>query len=162
MTLFLALLIAIPAAPQTRGNIADQQACYLQAKQVVAEKIQEAENEKAFHESYSFTQAHYDGKVQVCYVEYSHIIYIPTNRNGEYSNTSYVHETVVADAFEGKTVATLVLSVDTSDGYKETVSTDIAGTCQVNGETCTSHATFNGLLWKFIPAFKPVNAKETR
>jgi len=143
------LLFAVGAQAQTRGSVSDQQLCYQQARQYVADQTKGLTTSPA--EPYTFEQAHYAPETKTCYVRYGHISNtFPADSN--LHNVVYVRQILVADAFEGRLVAMVTIGIDQTNGYKESVYTSGRGGCQVNGVDCSSHAEFNGLLGKLVPA----------
>lgn len=131
----------LAVSAQTRGSMAEQQVCWQQARDYVVAR------NKGDKINYSFEQAHYDATTKTCYVQYGTVTQLV-----EGFLTYFVY---VDDAFEGKTFALFVGANHLESGeYKE----DIPTSCQVNGKECKERTVFNGMLWKFIPAFRPVNA----
>ena len=160
--LLFALVLSVPAFAQksSHADMANQGICYQQAKQVVDLIAADDTKYSKTHDepgrvSYGTAQldgAHYDSASKTCYVKWSRMMF------STYPSFSSMFFTViVADAFEGKDIATFhgddVRQETGGDFVEETPVT-----CQVNGTQCDSRAQFNGLLWKLIPAFRPVNA----
>jgi hypothetical protein len=158
VTLMLGLILdAQQTKPknQDHANLTHQQMCYQQARQYVAdENVTRSKLNDYDNSLYGFSQAHYDPKTQTCYAEIGR-----SQPSFPPEATAYgTIETIeVVDAFEGKTIAFFV------DGFTQDKKTGKLAwaepsACQVNGEKCTSRPTFNYLLWKLIPAFRPVTA----
>lgn len=134
LIIIFVFLAGTAAAQDKRGDMAQQKACYTQARQYVAD-----ENSTEFRKT--FEQAHFDAKTQTCYVEF------------DTAMTSGLISISVADAFEAKTIAQCIHPLlPKPDGKLEF--------CGVNGHHVNSRAEFNSLLWDMIPAFEPVDAKE--
>jgi hypothetical protein len=154
------ILITSTSTKAQNGSLADQQKCYQQSHQYVADKTA-TQKKIGFSgepaEPHEFEQAHYDAKAQICYVEYTHVDYTYALAS-TYGHRIYVMQYFVDNAFEGREIAGLTIMVDWTNGYVETTGAS-SGSCHVNGEKCSSHAEFNGLLWVFIPAFRPVEAR---
>ena len=141
-------------APQSGGIstiLADKKACYDQARAYVADENRDATptvpTESWAKMAYTLEQDHYDAGTQTCYVWMTGMkdVFPPDSSNGRV----VVVQATVADAFEGKEIA----------DYTATISADGTWsnfTGQVNGEKCNDKAQWNGLLWKLIPAFQPV------
>jgi len=177
----LALISAIGASAQTRpvknplqhADMADQRTCYEQAR-VVVDRI--AKEDKDYAEknnsnaigsqiNYGISYlggAHFDAASKTCYVER---IKMTTMSFGTLDKPDSVRITImnqveIEDAFEGKSIASF-FGTSTKNGAGENPFEDAPpSVCQVNGEKCDSRAVFNGLLWKLIPAFRPVDAKD--
>jgi len=150
------LVLASGTAAQDHGGLSDQQACYQQAKQFVADKNASGFKTGPNDDShFTLSQAHYDPKTKVCYAQVDRLSPVYP---AESSLQAYVEMIEVVDAFEGKNIASFVdsYSVDKDGGLKHVAPSE----CQVNGEKCSERAVFNHLLWKFIPAFRPVNAQK--
>jgi len=152
VSFILGLIVCAPLAaqtparkqPTTHADMAVQKECYQQAHTYVSDANKNSVPDPYF----SFTQSHYDPVSKICYVEYQHF---------EMSGSGMLWIINVADAFEGKIVAEFVESnVKQSDGTYQELPPTI---CQVNGKACNEQAAFNGLLWKLIPAFEPVDSK---
>ena len=158
MTLTLGLIIngqQTKPKNQDHTSLTDQQMCYQQARQYVADKNATRSKLNDYDNSlYDLSQAHYNPKTQTCYAEIG-------RSQPSYPTEATIYGTIetieVVDAFEGKTIALLI------DGFTQDKKTGKPtwtepSACQVNGEKCTSRPTFNYLLWKLIPAFRPVTA----
>jgi hypothetical protein len=136
----LILVFVSTVAIAQKAPLAEQKSCYEQARKYVADS-NAATNPPGL---YSFSQAHYDSKVHTCYVLMQSVDPV---------GNSAIMNIVVDDAYEGKIVAQCVYTIGAND--KPTV-------CQVNGQKADSRANFNYLLWKMIPAFKPVTAEDAK
>ena len=127
--------------------MATQKACYRQAREYVGDANKSAEPE---HDYWAFTQAHYDPTSKICYVQYDHT---------QSSPASILWMVLVTDAFEGKDIASFVgASHAKSDEPGAPYTESKPMVCHVLSEKCDSRAEFNGLLWKLLPAFRPVTA----
>jgi hypothetical protein len=148
---------ATPTAQRNQGraNLTDQKACYQQARQYVLDKDGTASKLASYDNSlFTLDQAHYEPKTQTCYVQ--------TRRSQpSYPPESTIYgmvETIqIADAFEGKEIAVFVGGY-IQDKKAGGLKWDAPSECRVNGEKCTSRPTFNDMLWKLIPAFRPAGA----
>lgn len=146
------------AQPTKRADLADKRACYEQAQKYVADRNAERATEKIQQGSpYRFELAHYDATTQVCYVQLERDT--PSFPPGSKSH-AVVEEILVVDAFEGQTIAFFVGGWTANEKGALTFSEPTA--CHVNGEKCHSRPAFNGLLWKLIPAFQPVDAEDAK
>jgi hypothetical protein len=138
-TLAIALVLlcscmAVAQSKPTHADMANQSICYAQALVVVP---------KTDKYPAKLDGAHYDAVSKTCYVQWSRMAWTSAQWDG-------IDQIEVEDAFEHKYVAEFIGVA--GEGITPPTS------CQVNGEKCDSRAQFNGLLWKFIPAFKPVTA----
>lgn len=133
-----------------RRELADQQTCYQQARQYLSDLNKDVlKSEKEA----SLSQAHYDPKTKMCYAQIERTFSIFPS-DSKYR--SYVQEIRVVDAFEGKMIAMFVTAYSVEEDGK--IKWEDPTACTVAGEKCIKRAVFNGLLWKLIPAFKPVDA----
>lgn len=128
------LVTVVTMATAQKGTQSEQRACYEQAKKFV-------EDNTSSDFPMMFMQAHYDPKNGTCYVQTQ-----STSAKGKDFIVASVY-----DAYEGKDVASCSYY---SDG-KSITNDD----CYVAAEFAESRAEWNELLWKFIPAFKPINVK---
>jgi hypothetical protein len=147
--------------PDKHADLADRKMCYEQAQKYVADSNAKVIQDKLapwrdYH--WTFEAAHYDVKTQTCYVQYERH---PQTFPPESTAYVVVDEIRVDDAFEGKEIAAFVggYSMDKQSG--KTANSPLTF-CQVNGEKCNERAVFNGLLWKLIPAFRPVMAVDVK
>jgi len=164
----LLLLLAAPAVAQTTRResqtpnpsaiVGDKVACYNQAQAYVDRQNKESTplmpGESWSKPVYGLDQAHYDAKAQVCYLQMRRgfSVFPPDSRS-----RSTVEEVAVLDAFEGKTIALFVDTVDYPKTAEGKITQSKPEVCDVNGAKCSSREEFNGLLWKLIPAFQPVD-----
>ena len=147
-------------SPQQHASVADQQACYQQARGVV-DRIQSDDREYAkTHDSLiisngiaNFDGAHYDAASKTCYVQWSRFS-VFGSMDVAVTNLNVI---AVEDAFEGKSIATFVENSTIKHGDAAFIDQPPIA-CQVNGTKCARRAEFNGLLWDFLPAFRPVDA----
>lgn len=133
-----------------RGEPADQQTCYQQARQYLSDVNKDVA--KPDKEAI-LSQAHYDPKTKMCYAQIERTFSVFPS-DSKYR--SYVQEIRVVDAFEGKMIAMYVTAYSVEEDG--TIKWSDPTACTVAGEKCTKRPVFNGLLWKLIPAFKPVDA----
>lgn len=153
--LMSSVVVSARQANLSRAKLTDQQKCYQQARQYVADENATRSKLNDYDTSlYGLSQAHYDPKTQTCYAQIA-------RSQASYPADATVYGTIetieVVDAFEGKQIALFVDSV-TQDKKTGRLAWTEPSACQVNGEKCASRATFNYLLWKIIPAFRPVTA----
>lgn len=139
---FAALLLALASssALAQKASLTEQKACYEQAQRYLADN--NAVNQRMKPPvQYVFLQAHYDSKEETCYVESS----------SDFSSSGMW--IVVEDAFEGKAIAKCFFALDLTEKPPD---------CQVNGENAESVAVFDSMLWKLIPAFRPVTQEKAK
>lgn len=148
-------LSSTQAQGQRRATLGDRRACYDQAQAYVAKRNENSAalpGEPWAKTSYSFGQAHYDARAQICYVLVNTTMPVFPPDSAHHSQ---VEQVIVDDAFEGKRIAiyTNARSVDGAGQITSSKPTD----CEVNGEKCSARPEFNRLLWKLIPAFQPAD-----
>jgi hypothetical protein len=153
----MSLLYAPSALAQSQQHtlLGDKKACYNQAQAYVATQNQNSvalPGKPWAKTSYSFGQAHYDAKAQVCFVlmNTSMPVFPPDS-----TYHSQVEQVIVDDAFEGKRIAiyTAAWSMDQRGEMTHGEPTN----CEVEAKRCSARPEFNRLLWKLIPAFQPTN-----
>jgi hypothetical protein len=154
LSFVILLLAATPAFAQTqkeRGEIADQTACYQQARVYLADL------DKMNGATYKLEHAHYDPKSRICYAQIKWTLDITeTVSQDPKEDQAFVEDIAVVDAFEGRQIAQYV---DSYHFTKTGATWSAPSACNVNGEKCKERAVFNYLLWKLVPAFKPIDAE---
>jgi hypothetical protein len=136
------LMFAATFAFAQKGTPSEQRECYRQAHQYVAER------RASGGEDWKLEQIHYEAKNRTCYVEMGlSEPLLSDDGTGRVLNT-----VTVDDAYEGKTVA-LCAYLSSESGSLFGVMSD---GCYVGEKPAKSVAHWNYLLWKILPAFKPV------